>query len=59
MDVTFGDGSDHPGYWPPFYDPTIPSPENGLPAFILRPVTTVTSNNEISTVMMPIPQYYL
>jgi|HubBroStandDraft_3_1064219.scaffolds.fasta_scaffold609506_2 hypothetical protein len=55
----FGDGSDHPGYWPPFYDPTIPNTENGLPSVVYRPVTTILSNSEIGTVLMPIPQYYL
>jgi hypothetical protein len=56
---SFGDGSDHPGYWPPFYDATIPNAQNGLPAFVMRPVTTVVGNSLITTVMMPVPLYYL
>ena len=57
--ATYGDGADHPSYWPPFYDPTIPTVENGLPPAILRPVTTVLGPDQIGTVMMPVPLYYL
>jgi hypothetical protein len=47
------------GYWPPFYDPSPPDPAEGMPAFVLRPVTKITGPGTIGTVMMPIPCYYL
>jgi hypothetical protein len=45
-------------YWPPFYDPSPPN-DTDRPAAVLRPVTTILSNNEIGTVMMPVPCCYL
>lgn len=47
------------GYYPPFYDPSPPNEAEGMPAFVLRPVTTIVDNWRIETVMMPIPCYYL
>jgi hypothetical protein len=49
------------GYWPPFYDPSPPNPAgpNGMPAYVLRPVTTMLSDSTIGTVLMPVPCFYL
>jgi hypothetical protein len=47
------------GYWPPFYDPTPPNAAAGMPAAVLRPVTTVLDDYTIGTVLMPVPCYYL
>lgn len=49
---------DHLGYWPPFYDPTWPDPDEGRPAYVTRPVTTLV-DGQIKTVDMEIPCYYL
>lgn len=47
------------GYWPPFYDPSPPDDTQNMPAFVLRPVTTFIGPDTISTVLMPVPCYYL
>lgn len=54
-----GGGYDGLSYWPPFYDPSPPDDAAGFPAYVLRPVTTILSDNSIGTVMMPVPCYYL
>lgn len=46
------------GYSPPFYDPSPPN-DTDMPAFVLRPVTKITSPGMIETVMTPVPCYYL
>jgi hypothetical protein len=51
----YGDGY---GYWPPFYDPTAPNGTD-MPAYILRPVTTILPDGSIGTVDTPTPQCYL
>jgi hypothetical protein len=47
------------GYWPPFYDPSLPNAAAGMPAYVIRPVTTIINDHEIATVNMPVPCYYL